>query len=53
MAKVIANLRDHEGFLFLFGVQTKKAPYHILLQFFGTKEQSLTFWHACYIQEKT
>ena len=47
-AKVIANLGDHEGLPFLFGVQTKKAPYGIVLQFLGTKEQSLTLWHAVF-----
>jgi serine/threonine protein kinase len=32
----------------LFGVQTKKAPYGSVLQFLGTKEQSLTLWRAAF-----
>ena len=45
-ANVIANLGDHQGLPFLFGVQTKTVPYGVVLQFLGTKEHSLTVWRA-------
>ena len=35
-ANVIANLGDHQGLPFLFGVQTKTVPYGVVLQFLGT-----------------
>lgn len=45
-AKVIASLGDHPGLPLLFGVQTSRLPYSIIVQFHDDKEHSLTIDRA-------
>ena len=47
-ATVISQLGDHAGLPLLFGIQTRKSPCSIVMQFHGTKDHSFNLWRAAH-----